>query len=363
MSTISLYIHIPFCTRRCPYCSFFRVRAGRKREAAFVPALVSEIETGLRRRPAGTRLETVYFGGGTPSVLSASGWQRVFGALAPYRDETAGAEITCELNPEDVTERLVTFLRDLGINRISLGVQSMEAGSQRRLGRCDPDVNRAAIETVRRRFANVSFDLLLGVPGRPRGRIRSTIAELAAAEPAHWSVYCLEPGGDAGDGSVDFWERVDPERSAGEYLLVCDELRSRGYHHYEVSSWARPGRECRHNRVYWSGGDYLGVGPAAHSCIGGERYSNPASLQSYLEFSGSGDPLRDRRTPADVETERVMLGLRTAEGLAAESLRCPDGVLDAILAEGLAVVAGGRFRLTDRGFLVLNEVALRVLAV
>lgn len=358
---ISLYVHIPFCTRRCPYCSFYHVAAGRERETVFVPRLIGEIESRLEAMPGGTRLATVYFGGGTPSLLTERSWSLLFGALAPYVDDPSTAEITCELNPEDVTDRLCGFLVSLGVNRVSLGVQSMDAAAQKTLGRCSPAKNRAAIERVKSRFANVSFDVLLGVPGRGAESLPGTMEQLVEYGPHHLSVYCLEPGGDVGDKSGGFWSRVDSEGAADEYLLVSGYLKSRGYLHYEVSSFALPGFECRHNRAYWDGGDYLGVGPAAHSCIDGRRFSNAASLGLYMNQSEEGRRIRDERSPDEIETERVMLGLRTSSGLQLESLRCPEGVVDGILEEGLAKIDGDRIRMTDRGFLLLNEVVLRLL--
>jgi oxygen-independent coproporphyrinogen-3 oxidase len=359
---ISLYVHIPFCTRRCPYCSFYHVGASGERESAFVPRLIGEIESWMEKMPAGTRLATVYFGGGTPSILAERSWSLLFRALAPYIEDPSTAEITCELNPEDVTDGLCDLLVSHGVNRVSLGVQSMDAGAQERLGRCSPAKNRAAIERVKALFDNVSFDLLLGVPDRGGESLRRTIEQLAGYGPHHLSVYCLEPGGDVGDKTGGFWSRVDYEGAADEYLMVSGYLKTRGYLHYEVSSFALPGFECRHNRAYWDGGEYLGVGPAAHSCIGGRRFSNAASLELYMGRSGEERRIRDERTPDDIETEKVMLGLRTSSGLPVESLRCPEGVVNGILDERLAVIEGDRIRLTDRGYLLLNEVVLRLLA-
>ena len=211
------------------------------------------------------------------------------------------------------------------------------------------------------RFSNVSVDVLLGVPGRTMVSLDHTVEGLVRYGPAHLSVYCLEPGGDVSGAADRFWSGVDPEVSADEYLMVSKYLRSAGYDHYEVSSFARPGFECRHNRTYWDGGGYRGVGPAAHSFIDGKRFFHRASLSDYAEGAVENGRIYDERTTADLETERLMLGLRTSRGLALESLHCPEGVLNGIFGEGLATVSGNRIRLTDRGYLVLNEVVLRLL--
>ncbi len=358
---ISLYVHIPFCTRRCPYCSFYHVSAGAGREESFLPIVVDEIISKLGSRPAGTLLQTVFFGGGTPSLLTEDSWQKLFSAVKPHLGAADGLEITCELNPEDVENRLLDFLAGLGINRLSLGVQSLDPAEQTILGRCSPEKNHRALERVMDRFSNVSVDVLLGVPGRSMDSLGKTVEGLVRYDPTHFSVYCLEAGGDVPVGADRFWAGVDSETSADEYLMVSDYLRSAGYDHYEVSNFASPGYECRHNRTYWDGGDYLGVGPAAHSCLDGKRFYNRASLSDYIEGRAEDVIVYDERSSADLEMERLMLGLRTSRGLAVESLRCPQGVLDGIFEEGLATHKDNRISLTDRGYLVLNEVVLRLI--
>jgi oxygen-independent coproporphyrinogen-3 oxidase len=362
MSALALYVHIPFCRRRCPYCSFYHVRP--RDEGAFSEAMATEASDSLASFSPPARLGSVYFGGGTPSVLSRSSWQRVFDAIAPYLAEPAAPrEITCEVNPEDVTEGRLDDIASLGVNRISLGIQSMDPDAQRLLGRCTPEVNRRAIDAVVSRFDNVSFDVLLGVPGRDRASLGRTIDELIGRGPAHFSVYCLEEGGDMAGQAREFFSAVDPDHAAEEYLDVCARLRAAGYRHYEVSNFARPGLESSHNRTYWDGGDYLGLGPAAHSLVGGRRFHNPPSLELYL--AGAGRPASERWIFDDVDPqqrriERVMLSLRTDRGVPLEALSCPQHAIDGILGKSLAEVAGGRLRLTDRGFLLLNEIILRL---
>lgn len=380
MSPLSLYVHIPFCVRRCSYCSFYHVPPTEDTEAAFVDVLKEEIRSRLGRQGDPVALRTVYFGGGSPSVLRERSWAQVFDSLQPYISNVDTVEITCELNPEDVTDGLLEFLRARGVNRVSLGVQSMDPAAQKRLERCTPSENARAIEAVTGRFANVSFDVLLGIPDggrgqrralRPIGRLRPrrglerTIATLARSRPAHFSVYCLEQGGDLG-GDARFFEGVDPDRSAEEYLYVCDYLAALGYRHYEVSNFALPGQESKHNRCYWEGGDYIGLGPGAHSYVDGRRFHNIPSLRVYLAHAAaSPERVRvvDHRDGASVETERLMLALRTAEGAPVEWLDCEGDGFDDILKNGLARIEGRkapRFKLSDRGFLVLNDILLRL---
>jgi len=352
---LSLYIHVPFCTRRCSYCSFYHVQS-QEHELAFIERIERELSVGLGSLRERTPLQTVFIGGGTPSVLGPDSLTRLFAALAPWISPVDTVETTMELNPEDVSDELLERIVGYGVNRISLGIQSMHPLAQKVLSRCTPETNREAIRQVMERFDNVSFDVLLGVPGRQPDDLRATITELAGFSPTHLSVYGLEPGGDMSREVERFFTAVDPDQSVDEYLIVCEHLSGEGYRHYEVSNWARPGRESLHNRVYWGGGDYLGVGPAAHSYIDGRRFYNEPSLGAWL---GSGEGgVRVEDAGADTPLERMMLGLRTADGV--PQGWCDGRIVDELAAAGLAVREAGRVRLTDRGFLVLNDIVFRL---
>jgi oxygen-independent coproporphyrinogen-3 oxidase len=263
------------------------------------------------------------------------------------------------MNPEDVDADLVRFLRGLGVNRASLGIQSMHAVGQKVLKRCPPEVNARAIDVVRARWDNVSYDVLLGVPKTTLDDLRGTLRFLLATEPAHLSVYGLEPGGDMSDEVEGFFRAVDPDRVADEYLEVCERLAAAGYRHYEVSNFARAGFESVHNRVYWDGGEYLGVGPAAHSAVAGRRFSNRPSLDAYCARRGEAHlRTRVRDEGGDARVEALMLGLRTDRGVPVASVDADAAT--GLAAEGLASVDAGRLRLTDRGYLMLDAVVLRL---
>lgn len=358
MRELSLYIHVPFCTRRCSYCSFYHVPAERERERAFVDALLDEIAIAFAEiGPA--KLRTVFVGGGTPTVLAPQEWERVVAAIEPYVPRERVQEFTVEMNPEDVDSNLVRFLYGLGVNRASLGIQSMHAIGQKVLKRCAPEVNERAIDVVREQWDNVSFDVLLGVPKTESNDLRSTLLRLLAKAPTHLSVYGLEPGGDLGEEVERFFRAVDPDRVADEYLEVCDLLAGAGFGHYEVSNFACPGRESLHNRVYWDGGDYLGVGPAAHSSVGGRRFANAASIDAYVARRGDEHlAARLYDEGGDTRLESLMLALRTDRGV--DGAAYDAHAVDELASEGLAVVETGRVRLTDRGYLVLNDVVLRL---
>jgi oxygen-independent coproporphyrinogen-3 oxidase len=357
---LSLYIHVPFCTRRCSYCSFYHVDAVREREVQFVDALLGEIEAAMP--PAGeVSLRTIFVGGGTPTVLGTDSWRRVVGALAPWMPAGGPAEFTVEMNPEDVTADMAAFLRELGVNRASLGIQSMHEVGQKVLKRCAPDVNARAIDMVMKQFDNVSFDVLLGVPKTTPPDLERTLLDLLAYQPRHLSVYGLEAGGDMSHEVERFFTAVDPDRVADEYLKVCAMVAEAGYGHYEVSNFARPGFESLHNRVYWDGGDYLGLGPAAHSSLGGQRFWNEPSLDSYLSRRGP-EQVRARGldTGGDGAIEKVMLALRTDRGAPREWLTTDPAVIDGYQREGLITLRDGRVRATDQGYLVLNTLVIEL---
>jgi oxygen-independent coproporphyrinogen-3 oxidase len=363
MRSISLYVHVPFCRRRCPYCTFYHVPLGDGiRERSLVDALVNEFEFVARGIGGPFWVPTVYVGGGTPSVIGFEALRRILDPVLPRLDP-AGAEITVEMNPEDVDESVLAEAALAGVNRVSLGVQSMSRRAQEILGRCPPEVNRGALGLVSDRFENFNADILAGIPGAPAGELEATIAAVREYDPPHFSLYCLEPGGDSAEAVSGFFGSVDPDRSAAEYLEACAALGALGYAHYEVSNFARPGRECAHNLVYWEGAEYIGIGPGAHSFVGAERFRNFSSVDRYIAQS-SGYPRgvrrHDPRGAEEIALERVMLGLRTSAGVPLSIVAAPPDTIEEIRAEGLALVGGGRLRLTDRGFLVLNEIIHRL---
>ena len=228
MKPVSLYVHVPFCKRRCSYCTFYHVPHSQGYEQAFVEALVAELDCAAREINEPFVAPTVFVGGGTPSALSPRSLGRIFDAITPYL--SAASEITLEANPEDVTAELVADLERLGVNRVSLGIQSMNERALRSLKRCKPEVNRRAMELVRSRFDNFSVDLLLGIPGAIQDDVEATAGTVLAHDPDHLSVYCLESGGDMEREARDFLARVDAEnqqsRNSGRSRESLARMRS-----------------------------------------------------------------------------------------------------------------------------------------
>lgn len=372
---LALYFHIPFCRRRCSYCSFAST-AGRTAEIpAYTRALINEI--GLRRR-LGARVVTVYFGGGTPNLLGVSQVEDILGAVWANYEVAVDAEITLEANPGTVDGAYLRFLRSSGINRLSLGVQSLDEEELELLGR--QHSAREAKEIVKQArtagFTNLSLDFIYGIPGRDLRRWREMLGEIVEFGVEHLSLYALSlEEGTAMAEAVGRGEMAppDPDDTAKEYELAGEVLGQAGYEQYEISNWARPGYESRHNLTYWTGGDYLGLGCGAHSFLNRIRSAGTNYLDTYLAALGTGrlsTQESEELSPLLALGEAVMLGLRLNVGVAADDIWARFKIdlrehFKAEIAEltglGLLEDSGGRLRLTPRGRLLGNEVFLRFL--
>ena len=296
-SSVGVYVHVPFCTRRCEYCSFNTAPVDdREVVARYVTAVVREIE-GLGAAPwaPGLTVETIFFGGGTPSLLAVSEMETVLGALGRTFALEREAEITVECNPESVTREKLAGYRDAGVNRVSLGVQSLDDEILSAIGRLHSAAEaKAAFEAARHAgFSNVSVDLIYGLPGLTAERWRSTVEGVLAWEPEHVSAYglTLDPGSVWGSSGVSGL----PEEDAvvGHYWAVAEHARSHGYEHYEISNYARPGARSRHNQLYWRRREYLACGPGAAGFLGDVRYTNVKPVIRYTQL------LEEGRLPID----------------------------------------------------------------
>ena len=397
----NLYLHIPFCRRRCAYCSFVSVVVDKIPEEAYRQALEREFRQRKAAWPElGRPLETVYFGGGTPSLLAPEFYARFLDFLAAETGLAAGAEITLEANPIDLDREKITAYRAAGINRLSLGIQTFSDLGLNRLGRAhDAAGARAAIMAARRAgIDNLSLDLICAWPGQDRACLEEDLARVVAFSPEHLSVYLLtlEPdtpmGRQAARGELDL---IDESGQAGMLELVAESLEDAGYLHYEVSNFARdPNFRSRHNLAGWRLADYLGLGAGAcgsRRCRFGEehwaeRYTNLAAPGKYIELVGNGvsdspaapagqvpvapgfswseTEIIDRKTSFN---EALMLGLRLRAGVELEALQQEYGaepvaaMLDKarpLVEAGLLEDSGGRLRISRRAVWLGDEITV-----
>jgi oxygen-independent coproporphyrinogen-3 oxidase len=357
VSAAGLYVHVPFCVTRCGYCDFFST-TDRALTARYVDAVLAEHAA----RPAFPPFATLYLGGGTPSALPLPDLVRLIRGLS----HPTLAEVTVEANPDDVTPAWLAAVKDAGVNRLSLGIQSLDDPTLRFLGRRH-DAARAvsAVREARAAgLANLSLDFIYALPGQDvRAWIRTLDAAIAL-RAEHLSCYQLtvEPHTPFGRRGVT---PADEETQRALFLATHERLEAAGFEHYEISSFARPGRRSRHNQAYWHHVPYLGLGPAAHGFDGRRRWWNVRSVAAYVERLTSGaDAMEDAETLDDdqLRLEALYLGLRTLDGVALDVVRGFAGweaTVDNLVAEGLVRVVEERLRPTVRGFLVADALPLR----
>lgn len=368
---VGLYLHVPFCASLCSYCDFYRTAAPSGVPEGFEDRLLQEGRLYAESPPVA--VDTVYFGGGTPSLLHPQRLARLLGGLRDIFSLEADAEVTLEANPETVEEEGLRLWRAAGVNRLSLGAQSLDAGELALLERRASaqrvrDAVRAAADAG---YTRLAVDVMVGVPGQTPASLARTLDEVVTWPVDHVSAYLL----DLHRGTALF-DRVahgecslpDEEASAGLYETLCTHLEASGFRQYEVSNFARPGGQSRHNLKYWRGQDTLGLGPSAHGCFRGLRTENPRSTARWEEALAAGRPPHERTAPVSVEERlenRLLFGLRLTEGVEEEVVReflegqgrDASATLAPLLAHGYAERDGGdRLRLTRRGFLVSNEV-------
>jgi oxygen-independent coproporphyrinogen-3 oxidase len=361
-----LYVHVPFCARRCAYCAFVT-----STDLHLVDRTVDALVTEIGRLAGSSRRElvTVYLGGGTPSLLPRPALARLFGAIRAGFAVRPGAEVTLEANPDDVGETTVAGWAALGVTRVSLGVQAFADEVLELLNRRHSAADaRAAARRVQAAGLQLSIDLMLALPGLHRAALDATLEETVALAPDHVSVYLLETDkphrlGELAGRRPDLFP--DDDESARQYLAAARTLVAAGWRHYEISNFARPGRQARHNTRYWLGQPVLAAGVAAHGQAGRRRWANLDRLPDYLEAIEAGRLPRSwsrRLSDDEAAREAVMLRLRLARGAPVCLVERCAAIAPAFagrLAEfeglGLARRLGERVRLTPRGWLVSNE--------
>ena len=355
-----LYLHIPFCHRVCPYCSFYKHTPGSTPIGAFIDALAVEARSRVSPQP-----RTIYLGGGTPSMLSPRHLTRLFSALHDTIDFTRLDEVTLEANPATFDAEKARLFRDLGVTRVSLGIQSFSPHVLQTLGReHSPEQASESVAILREAgIPEVNIDLMFSIPGQSEADWETTLRHAVSLEPDHVSAYNLTYEEDTAffeslrRGEVGLNEDID-----ARFFHLADELlTSAGFDHYETSNYAKPGKHSSHNQGYWRGEDYLGLGPSAVSTLGNVRSKNVPDTARYVaQVMAIGHALVESEI-LDAEArrlERIALGLRTSEGIPT-ALLDPEARVRAetLAAEGLARIAGDRFILIHHGRALVDPIA------
>lgn len=365
---LELYLHIPFCIKKCDYCDFLSGPSTRAGQEAYIYALLREMEAvskNLKKRP----VDTVFIGGGTPSVPECDVMEKLLQGLRDYFLFSADAEVTIEANPGTLTPEKLSIYRKYGINRISIGLQSPKNKELAILGRIHNYAQFLESFQMARAagFSNINVDLMFAIPGQSYDGWIENLQTVAALGPEHISAYSLI----IEEGTPFFRKKLDLPDEDTEYRMyedVAAVLKEYGYHQYEISNYAKAGRECRHNEGYWQRKDYLGLGLGAASLLGMERFSNTADMQEYLKNSSAPEKIRKNRellTREDEMAEFMFLGLRMTQGVSKKEFQEYFGtaieniygeVLKKYKKQGLLLEESGRIFLSREGIHVSNAV-------
>ena len=371
---LALYIHFPFCRHKCHYCSF----VSYQHREADIPPYVKALKRELALYTDGQRVHSIYFGGGTPSLISPEQLDDILSTIHSYFIVDGAAEVSMEANPGTVDEPYLSSIRKLGINRLSLGVQSLDDDELRLLGRIHSVAEAMdAVQFARNAgVTNLNLDLIYGLPGQTMASWKDTLYEVIKLDPEHLSLYPLSLDAEVPMRlAIERGELIDIDldQTADQYEVAEDLLAARGYRHYEISNWAMEGRECKHNLVYWKNLPYLGIGIAAHSYLDGHRFANTPDLDSYMDALLDNASVRDLDEAIGPElqlSETVIMGLRLDTGVCLDDIHSRFGInllkqygkqVGELTDLGLLEHSEQCIRLTRRGRLLGNEVFYRFL--
>lgn len=362
---LGLYLHIPFCSKKCKYCDFYSAFPTRTLLDGYTNALIKSIKQwgGQYYRP----IDSLYLGGGTPSLLNDR-LIRIINAVKESFAVEDDTEITLEINPLGEVEEMLRNAKAAGVNRLSIGMQSGIDTELELLGR--QHTFSDTVYTVNKAremgFSNISLDLMIGLPYSNKASLTESLEKITALNPEHISCYILKiEENTAFYKMADSFDMPDDDGVADQYLLMCDYLESKGYSHYEISNFAKKGKESRHNLKYWQGKDYLGIGPAAHSCMDGKRFYYPRDLKGFMI---GNSPLPDGEAGSGEET--VMLRLRLKEGISKsdyvnlfgqEKFKEFDRKSQKLVKYGLMKIENESYSLTNEGMLISNSIITEVL--
>ncbi len=361
----AIYIHVPFCRRRCAYCDFCSSVAAPETISAYADALIRNIRACA---PLNLTAETVYFGGGTPSLVSAADMNKIMSAVRESFALPPSAEVSAEANPDSADYEKLAAWRDAGINRLSLGVQSCKDNELYRLGRLH-NFSQAenAVKNARKAgFENISCDLMLGIPEQTPETALESVNRICDMGVCHVSAYMLKiEEGTPFDCDEIRSSLMSDDELSDMYLMAAEALEKRGLAQYEISNFSREGCQSRHNLTYWTLGEYLGFGPSAHSLFRGKRFFVPHDISGFINSEFQRIEIEDEHP--DFLQEYVMLGLRLCKGIELDGLgEKAEKILPALeplKRANLVKTGGGRLRLTRRGFLVSNGIIARLLEI
>lgn len=371
-----IYIHIPFCVRKCNYCDFLSFPADERMQDTYVDACIQEIRNRAADTAQKVVADTVFIGGGTPSILSVSNLERLMEAVYQFFEIENRAEISMECNPGTADKEKFQAYCSLGINRISFGVQSAVEEELKKLGRIHSFSDALHSYEMARKcgFYNINIDLMSAIPGQTVESYRSTLSQIAVLQPEHISAYSLivEEGTPFYDEYSDS-PPVDEETDRIMYAYTKEFLQSQGLERYEISNYAQKGFECRHNLKYWSGDDYIGIGLGASSKIGNVRYKNESDLQTYIRQNQEGRDvclIEEILGIEDEMSEFLILGLRKTKGISLHAFKRKFGVgleeiygsqISKFIGDGLLIQKSDQLFLSDRGLDVSNYIFCNLL--
>ena len=374
----AIYVHIPYCLKKCPYCDFASIADKNPPLDAYVSAVIREMR--LRLKEGSGPVSSVYFGGGTPSLLSARHIDKILGSVKKCFGVAEDAEITVEANPETVSKEKLSEFYDAGINRISLGVQSFQAKALKALGRSTTAkrVGKSVEEAMSSPVANVSLDMIFGLWSRSEKSVRKDIDLFIKSRAPHISAYCLTIYDETPLGrkvKEGLCEYPEEDKAAAEYDLICDALKKAGYEQYEISNFAFPGMHSRHNANYWLRKAYIGLGASAASFIEkaagapyGVRFRNEPDPDRYIKAVAAGDlPIKDMESVTGDEAlaESIFLGMRMLRGISISAIERRFGInfrsryskpLDLLIGLELIELIRDRLKLTRKGLFLSDEV-------
>jgi oxygen-independent coproporphyrinogen-3 oxidase len=356
-----LYVHVPFCAAKCNYCAFYSEAGGAARMADYVDAVVMELDRfAMQFEPV-----TIFFGGGTPSLLPAALMRRLLEAVGGRVSRGAIREWTIECNPSTVSTEKAKLFREFGVNRISMGVQSLDDELLETIGRVHSV--KAAVESYEKLrvagFDNINLDLMFGLPGQTMDHWRNTLKRAIDLQPEHLSTYCLILEED-----TEFWSlfkkgliKPNEEQELAMYEFAMETLAAAGYRQYEISNFAKPGRECAHNIAYWEAKDYIGIGPSACSTVGASRWQNAPDTERYIAAMRTGEralAYEEPLTPELRAAERAAFGMRMNAGIPADLVRGRwDKQIAELLSAELVQWRDGHLAPTHRGILFADQIA------